>query len=76
MCRGALPASGSRLEGLGDITDLAVARYYEYVQKTVDFNRDLAAQWAELFSTLSGFFREQTQQVTGSCRTRPTGSPT
>jgi len=40
-----------------------VARYFEYVQKVVDFNRDLATIWAELFSSLSGSVREQAQQV-------------
>src|SRR5664279_3011272 len=40
-----------------------VARYFEYVQKVVDVNRDLAIMWAELFSSLSGSVREQAQQV-------------
>ena len=47
--------------------DLAesVARYFEYVQRAVDFNRDLATRWAELVSTLSGSVREQAARVTG-----------
>ena len=41
-----------------------VARYFEYVQKSVDFNRDLATRWAELVTTLSGSVREQAAKVT------------
>ena len=40
-----------------------VARYFEYVQKAVDLNRDLATQWAELVTNLSGSVREQAEQV-------------
>jgi hypothetical protein len=40
-----------------------VARYFEYVQKAVDLNRDLATQWAELVTNFSGSVREQAQQV-------------
>ena len=47
-----------------DLTE-SVTRYFEYLQKAVDFNRDLATQWAELVTTLSGSVREQAQQVTG-----------
>ena len=42
-----------------------VARYFEYVQKSVDFNRDLATRWAELVTSLSGTVREQAEKVTG-----------
>ena len=42
-----------------------VARYFEYVQKSVDFNRDLAIRWAEIVTSLSGTVREQADKVTG-----------
>jgi hypothetical protein len=38
-----------------------VARYFEYVQKTVDLSRDLATRWAELMMSLSGTVREQAE---------------
>ena len=38
-----------------------VARYFEYVQKSVDLNRDLAIRWAELVTSLSGAVREQAE---------------
>jgi hypothetical protein len=41
-----------------------VARYFEYMQKSVDFNRDLATKWAELVTSLSGTVREQAEKVT------------
>jgi hypothetical protein len=41
-----------------------VARYFEYVQKSVDFNRDLATRWAELVASLSGTVRQQAEKVT------------
>ena len=41
-----------------------VARYFEYVQKSIDFNRDLATRWAELVTSLSGSVREQAEKVT------------
>ena len=41
-----------------------VARYFEFVQKSVDFNRDLATRWAELVTSLSGTVREQAGKVT------------
>jgi hypothetical protein len=40
-----------------------VSRYFEYVQKAVDLNRELATKWAELFTGLSSSVREQAQQV-------------
>ena len=42
-----------------------VARYFEYVQKSVDFNRDLATRWAEIVTSLYGTVREQADKVTG-----------
>jgi flagellar biosynthesis GTPase FlhF len=42
-----------------------VTRYFEYVQKAVDVNRDLLIRWAELVSTLSGSVREQAEKVNG-----------
>jgi hypothetical protein len=47
-----------------DLTE-PVARYFEYVQKSVDFNRDLAIRWAELVTSLFGAVREQADKVTG-----------
>ena len=41
-----------------------VARYFEFVQKSVDFNRDLATRWAQLVTSLSGTVREQAEKVT------------
>lgn len=41
-----------------------VARYFEYVQKSVDFNRDLATRWAEVVTSLTGTVREQAEKVT------------
>jgi hypothetical protein len=41
-----------------------VTRYFEYLQRAVDFNRDLATRWAELVTTLSGSVREQAAKVT------------
>ena len=40
-----------------------VARYFEYVQKSVDLNRDLAIRWAELVTSLSGAVREQAEEI-------------
>jgi uncharacterized phage infection (PIP) family protein YhgE len=45
-----------------DLTE-PVARYFEYLQKAVDFSRDLATNWAELLNSLTGSVREQAQQV-------------
>ena len=47
-----------------DLTE-PVTRYFDYLQKAVDFNRDLATRWAELVTAMSGSFREQAEQVTG-----------
>jgi septal ring factor EnvC (AmiA/AmiB activator) len=40
-----------------------VTRYFDYLQKAVDFNRDLATQWAELVTTFFGSVSEQAHQV-------------
>ena len=42
-----------------------VTGYFDYLQRAVDFNRDLAIGWAELVSTLSGSVREQAERVAG-----------
>jgi len=47
-----------------DLTE-PVARYFEYVQQSVDFNRDLATRWAEMLTSLYGTVREQADKVTG-----------
>ena len=43
----------------------SVTRYFEYVQKSVDFNRDLAVRWAEIVTSLYGTVRDQADKVTG-----------
>jgi SAP domain len=45
-----------------------VARYFDSLQKVIDVNRDLATQWAELVTTMSGSVREQAQQIAGIVR--------
>src|SRR6478672_2948427 len=50
-----------------DLTE-PVTRYFEYVQKSVDFNRDLAIRWAEVVTSLYGTVREQADTVTGIVR--------
>ena len=47
-----------------DLTE-PVARYFEYVQQSVDFNRDLAIRWAEIVTSLYGTVRDQADKVTG-----------
>jgi uncharacterized protein (TIGR02271 family) len=42
-----------------DVTQ-PLTRYFEYVQKSVDHNRNLATRWAELLTTMSGSFKGQT----------------
>ena len=42
-----------------------LSRYFEYVQKSVDFNRDLATRWAEMVTSLTGTVREQAEKVNG-----------
>lgn len=41
----------------------AVERYFEFVQRTVDMNRDFTLQWVKAASTMSGVLREQTESV-------------
>src|SRR3954462_12786426 len=36
-----------------------VTRYFEYVQKSIDLNRGLAARWVELLTTTSGSFLDR-----------------
>ena len=38
-----------------------VEQYFDFVQKTVDLNRDLATRWAELVNTLTGAARERAE---------------
>ena len=40
-----------------------VERYFEYVQKSVDLNRDLATRWAELVTSMTGSLRESAEKV-------------
>ena len=40
-----------------------IERYFEYVQKSVDLNRDLATKWAELVTNLTGVVRDQAERV-------------
>jgi hypothetical protein len=42
-----------------------VTGYFDYLQRAVDFNRDLAIRWAELVTTLSGSVREQAERAAG-----------
>jgi len=39
----------------------SVEQYFQFVQRTVDLNRDLATSWAELVNTLTGATGEQTE---------------
>ena len=60
-------------KAIADRTDLSqlpqidliepVTRYFEYVQKAVDLNRDLATKWAELMNSLTGTVREQAEKA-------------
>ena len=67
-------ATGARTEGRKKLTDQAtkiavspvdlnqsVEQYFQFVQRTVDLNRDLATRWAELVNTLTGAMREQAE---------------
>ena len=40
-----------------------VERYFEFVQKAVDVNRELATNWADAVNSFSGVVREQTEKV-------------
>lgn len=46
--------------------DLAepVNRYFDYLQRSIDFNRGLAATWAEVFGSLAGTVYGQTKSLT------------
>jgi hypothetical protein len=39
----------------------SVEQYFQFVQRTVDLNRDLATRWAELVNTLTGATRDQAE---------------
>ena len=41
-----------------------VERYFEFVQKAVDLQRDMATQWAELLTSVSGSLRQQAESFT------------
>jgi len=41
----------------------AVERYFDWVQRTVDLNRDLAVKWAEAASALPGVVRERAESA-------------
>ena len=45
--------------------DLArgVGRHFEFVQKAVDINRELATNWADAVTSLTGAVREQTEKA-------------
>jgi uncharacterized phage infection (PIP) family protein YhgE len=45
-----------------DLTE-PVARYFDFVQRSVDLNRDLATRWAELVTSMTGTVREQAEKV-------------
>lgn len=45
-----------------DLTE-PVARYFDYIQKSVDLNRELATRWAEVLTAFSGTVREQAEKV-------------
>jgi hypothetical protein len=40
-----------------------VERYFEYLQRSIDLNRDLATRWAELVTSISGIARDQAEKV-------------
>lgn len=42
-----------------------ITRYFDFIQKTVDLNRELAAQWTGLVESLIGAVREQAEQLNG-----------
>jgi len=41
----------------------AVERYFEFLQRTVDMNRDFTIKWVKAASMMSGVLREQTESV-------------
>src|ERR1700712_1305928 len=44
---------------------LPMAQYFDYLQQVIDVNRDLANRWADLLTSLSDSFREQSERITG-----------
>jgi hypothetical protein len=57
------------LPGLPQVDLVSVVeRYFEFVQRTVDINRDLTIKWAEAAGMLSGAVREQAESVGGLVR--------
>jgi SAP domain len=48
----------------------AVERYFDFVQRTVDLNRNLAVKWAQAAGTLSGVIREQAESASDVVRER------
>jgi len=46
-----------------DLAQGGVERYFEFVQKAVDVNRELATNWADAVNSFSGVVREQTEKV-------------
>ncbi len=57
------------LPGLPQVNLVSVVeRYFEFVQRTVDINRDLTIKWAEAAGMLSGAVREQAESVGGLVR--------
>ncbi len=45
-----------------DLTQ-GVERYFEFVQRAVDVNRELATNWADAVNSLAGVVREQTEKA-------------
>ncbi len=50
------------------IADFWTQGYFEFVQRTVDINRDLTLKWAEAAGILSGAVREQAESAGGLVR--------
>jgi hypothetical protein len=46
----------------------AVERYFDFVQRTVDLNRDVALKWAQAASALPGTVRERAESVQEAAR--------
>jgi hypothetical protein len=67
--QGSRRLSDHMLPGLPQV-DLVpvVERYFEFVQRTVDINRNLTLSWAEAAGTLSGAVREQAESMGGLVR--------
>ena len=58
-----------------DLTE-PVTRYFEYVRRTVDLNRELAIKWAELVTSFTGVVREQAEFVSHIVEVQTERSPT